>query len=89
MDFRKIKKTGGRLGAAAGIVGALAGLGGDPVVKNSSNGLSKTYAQYSKDVRLPETERDIARTLRRAGREKSARDKNGYELTAKDLKKLR
>ncbi|MDE8650050.1 hypothetical protein PXH69_34390 [Rhodococcus qingshengii] len=89
MNFKKIKSAAGRVGASVGIISALGGLGGDPIARNTSGGLSKQYADYGKQVVLPSTEKDIARILRKATTEKSARDKNGYSLTAKDIKRLK
>lgn len=37
-----------------------------PMVKDMTPDMVKQYAKYSKDVRLPETARDIRRELRRA-----------------------
>lgn len=91
MNFKRMKDAAGRAGAIAGIVGALGGLGGDPVARNSADGLSETYRKYGKEVRLKETERDIARTLRKASRDKGDQLKRqtSLNLTAKDIKKLR
>lgn len=89
MDFKKIKAAGNRISATVGILGALGGLGGDPVVRNSSTGLGQQYAKYAKDVRLPSSEKEIARILRTATREKGTRLKGGYSLNDKDIKKLK
>lgn len=91
MGFKEIKAAAGRAGAVAGILGALGGLSGDPVAKNTSEALRDTYttfAKYGKEVRLRETEQEIARTLRRAGREKGDRAKGGYNMTTKDIMRL-
>ncbi len=78
-----------RVMAVTGIIGALAGSGGDPVVKGSTTGLSKQYGDYSKQVRLPATRREIERTLDAATREKALNQKNSSLLSKKDLKSLK
>ncbi|UOG23826.1 hypothetical protein MTX80_23200 (plasmid) [Gordonia amicalis] len=76
-----------RAGAAAGIIAALGGLGGD-LAKNSGPGLAKQQAEYTKNVRLPNTRRDTDRILRDATRIKSSRQKESQLLSKKDRKKL-
>ncbi|KJF19401.1 hypothetical protein [Rhodococcus sp. AD45] len=78
-----------RAQAVAGIIGALAGSGGDPTVKGSATGLVKQYSSYAKEVRLPATRREIERTLDNATRSKSQNSKNTHLLTKKHLKNLR
>ena len=77
-----------RAKAVAGIVGALSGVGGDPVVKNSTPELADQHAKYVKEVRLPATRREIQRTLDAATRSKAHRQKHPPMLTKKDLKNL-
>ena len=79
-----------RARAVVGIVGALAGAGGDPVLKNTTPGLTDQYGKYAKEVRLPATRREIERELDRAARDKKNRqDSTSLQLTKKDLKNLK
>ncbi|WP_128646824.1 hypothetical protein [Rhodococcus sp. BS-15] len=77
-----------RAQAVIGIVGALAGSGGDPTVKNTGPSLAKRQADYTKEVRLPQTRRDTDRILREATRTKNDALKNTHLLDKKDRKKL-
>ncbi|WP_159419322.1 hypothetical protein [Rhodococcus rhodochrous] len=88
MGFKEIKAAGSRALAVGGLIGALGGLGGDPVARNSPAGLRETYGKFGKQVVLPSKEKDIARTLRRATREKGDRSKSSTSLTRKDIKNL-
>lgn len=82
--WNNIKRTSAAIGIAANV----AGTGGAAVVKNTDSNLTKQYASYTKQVRLPQTGRDIARTLDEATRAKGAACHHTH-LTAKDLKKLK
>lgn len=89
MGFKKAKDRFDRARAAVGIIGALAGAGGDPTVQGAPAGLAKQYGDYGKEVRLPATRRDIERTLAAATRAKHQREKTPGALTKKDIKKLK
>jgi hypothetical protein len=82
--WNNIKRTSAAIGIAANV----AGTGGAAVVKNTDTNLTKQYAGYAKQVRLPQTGRDISRSLDEATRAKGAADRQTH-LTAKDLKKLK
>jgi hypothetical protein len=81
--------AGGRASAAAGIGIALLSSGTPALIKGNTD-LSKQYTDYSKDVRLPETRRDINRALRTGARVNNAYRLAGtQQINTKDLKNLK
>jgi len=86
---KKWTDAGGRAGAAAGIGIALLGSGTPALVKGNTE-LNKQLTDYSKEVRLPETRRDINRALRAGGRVNNAYKLAGSrQIKNKDLKNLK
>lgn len=82
--WNNIKRTSAAIGIAANV----AGTGGAAVLKNTDTNLTKQYASYTKQVRLPQTGRDISRALDESTRAKGAASRHTH-LTTKDLKKMK
>ena len=78
----KAKQVGAALSLATNVYGT--------ALPNSVNtDLVRQHAKYSKEVRLPDTRREISRTLDRASRSKEAELKQSTKMSNKDLKKLK
>jgi hypothetical protein len=86
---KKWTEAGSRAAAGLGAAAALLGSGVPAVVKSNTD-LSKQLTNYSKDVRLPETKRDIDRAIGSGGRVNNAYRLAGtQQITKKDLKTLK
>ncbi|WP_138945724.1 hypothetical protein [Plantibacter sp. M259] len=77
-----------RTGAAIGIATTLAGAPNTGAIKDATTALTKQYAEYSRKVQLPQTRKEIARTLDAATRAKGAANKQNH-LSTKNIKNLR
>lgn len=86
---KKWAENGARAVAGLGAAATLLGSGVPAVVKGNTS-LTKQLTDYSKDVRLPETRRDIDRALRSGGRVNNAHRLTGaQQINPKDLKNLK
>lgn len=77
-----------RTGAALGIATTLAGTSNTAAIKDADTALTKQYANYSRQIRLEQTGRDITRTLDQATRAKGTTNRQNH-LTSKNLKNLK
>lgn len=86
---KKWLDAGSRAAAGAGLVTNVLGSGVPPMVKANTDA-GKQFANYSKEVRLPETRRDINRTLQSGGRLNNAYKLAGtQQITRKDRKNIK
>lgn len=86
---KKWTDVGGRAAATAGIGFAMFSSGTPTLVKGNTD-LTKQLTNYSKEVRLPETRRDINRALRTGGTVNNAYRLAGtQQINSKDLKHLK
>lgn len=86
---KKWTDVGSRAATAAGIGVALFSSGTPALVKSNTD-LTKQLTNYSKEVRLPETRRDINRALRTGGSVTNAYRLAGtQQINSKDLKNLK
>lgn len=86
---KKWTQAGGR--AAAGLGAALTlGTAGVPAAVKDNTALNSQYKDYAKEVRLPETGREISRAIRNGGAVNNAYKLTGAQyIDRKDLKTLR
>lgn len=75
-----------RVGAAIGIASTIHGT---VLPKTIDTNLSKQYGDYSKEVRLPATRREVERQLRQATRNKGAAVGTSSKQLGKEAKKLK
>ncbi|MDQ1053104.1 hypothetical protein QE394_001032 [Arthrobacter sp. SORGH_AS 212] len=86
---KKWTEAGGRAAAGLGAAATLLGSGVPAVVKSNTD-LTKQLTDYSKDVRLPETKRDIDRSIGSGGRVNNAYRLAGIQqVSSKELKNLK
>jgi hypothetical protein len=78
-----------RVKAVGGIILALQGIPANPSLDGTTRDLAKHYGRYAKEVRAPETRRDIERTIAAATRHKAASQKNSSMVTKKNIKRLK
>ena len=75
--------------AVVGIITTMAGVPGEPSLKGTTRDLAKQYGSYAKEVRSPQTRRDIQRTISAATRDKGAAQKNSSMVTKQNIKRLK
>lgn len=86
---KKWTNTGARTAAAAGIGVSLFSSGTPALVKGNID-LTKQYGDYGKNVRLPETRRDISRAIRSGGKiNDDYRLAGSQQINNKDLKNFK
>jgi len=75
--------------AIAGIIATIAGTAINPSLAGTTRDLAKQYSSYAKEVRAPETRRDIQRTITAATRNKASAQKSSSAVTKKNIKRLK
>jgi phage terminase Nu1 subunit (DNA packaging protein) len=75
--------------AITSLITTIAGVPANPSLTGTSRDLAKQYGSYAKEVRAPQTRRDIERTIAAATHEKATAQKSTTALTKKNIKRLK